>query len=95
MCESGRKEMQASVGLKVEPGDSVVLIGCDVAVGEHDAFGLAGGAGGVDERGQIGGLDGADQGIEDRDRARAGVVGTGKELGECDGAVRQLVPNPS
>ena len=37
----------------------------NVAVREHDAFGLAGGARSVDEGGQILGLDGANERVED------------------------------
>ena len=61
--------MQASVELKSKSTAAMVLICGNVAMGERDALGLAGGAGGVDEGGQVFGLDGADQGIEDRDRA--------------------------
>ena len=60
--------MQASVSSKENSLSREVLVGGDVAVREHHALGLAGGAGGVDERGEVVGLDGADQGIEDRDR---------------------------
>ena len=42
-----------------------------------DALGLAGGAGGVDEGGQIPGLDGADQRVEDRVALGAAVIGAG------------------
>ena len=58
--------MQASVGVKAEVARGNVLVGGDVAVGEQHAFGLARGAGGVDQRGQIVGTGGARQRIEDR-----------------------------
>ena len=74
--------------VEAELGGSKVLVSGNVAMGEHDALGLAGGTGGVDKRGEIVGLDGADQRIEDGIAVRAGIVGASKELGECDGAVR-------
>ncbi len=45
---------------------------CNVAVGEHDAFGLAGGAGCVDQRGEVVGFHRADKGVENRIPIRAG-----------------------
>ena len=65
-----------------------VLIGGDVAMGERHAFGLAGGAGGVDERGQVAGFDGADKRIEDRIALGAAGIGAGQQLAEGDGALR-------
>ena len=84
-----RKERDAGVGfVERELGGSKVLVGGDVAVREHDALGLAGGAGGVNQRGEIVGLDGAHQGIEDGIAIGAGIVGPAKNLGEGDGAFR-------
>ena len=55
-----REERDAGVGgVEAELGEGVVDVAGDVAVGEEHAFGLAGGAGGVDESGEVGGLDGA------------------------------------
>ena len=79
-----RKKGDAGVGfIEVKFARGEVLVGGDVAVREHDALGLAGGAGGVDQSGQIVGLDGADQGVEDRVAIRAGIVGAGKNLGKA------------
>ena len=60
------EERDAGVGCieaEIDGGD--VLVGGHVAVGEGDAFGLAGCAGGVDEGGEVLWLDGADESIED------------------------------
>jgi len=52
------QERDAGVGAaEAEFRSGVVDVGGDVAVGEHDAFGIAGGARGVDEGGEIAGLD--------------------------------------
>ena len=67
--------MQASVALKPKSAGATVLVGGDVAVGEGDALGLAGGAGGVDEGGEVFGLDGADESVEDRVALRAADIG--------------------
>ena len=87
MCESGRNEMQASLELKLKSYRGAVLVGGDVAVGEHHALGLAGGSRGVDERGQVAGLDRARQRVEDRIALAAPLVGSGQQLAEGDGAV--------
>ena len=61
-----RQEGDAGIGcVEGEAGGRKVLVGGDVAMREHHAFGLAGGAGGVNQRCEIVGLDGSDQGIED------------------------------
>ena len=62
-----RQKGDAGVGrIEAEIDGRKVLVGGDVAVGKSNAFGLAGGARGVDERGQIAGLNGANERIEDR-----------------------------
>ena len=78
--------MQASVESKWKSSGSEVLVGGDVAVGEGDAFGLAGGAGGVDERGQIARLDGVREGVEDGIALGAASIGIAEQLAQGDGA---------
>ena len=57
---------------------------------QHHAFGLARGAGGVDQRGQICRLDGADQRIEDRVAlARRASSAPARISDKRDGALRQ------
>ena len=66
-----RQKRDASVGgieVEVERGD--VLVGGDVAVGESDALGFAGGAGGVDQRGQDRAARRSAPGHRRQDRAR-------------------------
>ena len=83
-----RQKGDAGVGgIEVEIDWGVILVGGDVAVGEGDALGLAGGAGGVNERGQIAGLDGADEGIEDGIALGAAGIGIVNQLAHGDGAL--------
>ncbi len=82
------KERDAGVGfVEAEFASGQILIGRDIGVREHHAFGLAGGARGVDEGSEIAGLDGTDEGIEDRIAIGARIVGPGKDLGESDGSL--------
>ena len=82
-----RQKGDAGVGrVEVEIGGREVLVGGDVAVGEGNAFGLAGGAGGVDERGQIVRLDGVSEGVEDRIALGTARIGVAQHLAEGDGA---------
>ena len=84
-----RQKGDAGVGrVKAEIDGGDVLVGGDVAVGERDALGLAGGSGGVDERGQVARLDGVDQGVEDGIALGAASVGAGDKLAQGDGALR-------
>ena len=57
----------------------------DVAVGEHDAFGFAGGARGVDERGEVRGLNvvrvAVEGGIAWSDRPSASAIREEKSYG--------------
>ncbi len=57
MWESGRKEMAESRRSQEKAAVENVEVGGEIAVGEHDALGFAGGAGGVDDGGEIVGLD--------------------------------------
>ncbi len=83
-----RQEGDAGVGgIEAEVDGGEVLVGGDIAVGESDALGLAGGAGGVDERGQVMGLDGTDEGIEDGIAPGAVGIGIVKQLAHGDGAL--------
>ncbi len=85
-CESGRKRDAGVGGVEVKVGRSEVLVGRDVAVGKGHAFGLACGAGGVDQRGQIVRLNGVRKSIEDRIALRAESVGIAKQRTHRDGA---------
>ncbi len=55
-------------------------------MGQHDAFGLAGCPRGVDQSGEIFGLNGAREGIEDGIALGAAGIGAGDDVGEGDGA---------
>ena len=72
--------MQASVESKLKSAAAKFWLAANIAVGKGNAFGLAGGAGGVDQRGQIVGLDGAGQGIEDGVALGAAGIGIAEQL---------------
>ena len=64
-----RKEGDAGIGfVEGEPSGRKVLVGGDVAMRKHDAFGFAGGAGGVNERCEVVWLRRIERGRRRRDR---------------------------
>ncbi len=79
--------MQASVESKWKSTGSEILIGGNVAVSEGDALGLAGSAGGVDQRGQVARFDGVRESIEDRIALGTARIGIAQQFLECDGAL--------
>ncbi len=81
--------MQASVELKSEIDSRNVLVCGNVSVCEHHALGLAGRAGGVDQRGQILGLDRLHQRIEYRVALRATRIGACQYLAERNCTLRR------
>ena len=85
-----RQEGDAGVGrgeAEIRSGDA--LVRGDVAVREHDALGLAGGSGGVNQRGQVLGLDGTHQRVKDGVPLAAQRVGPGNRVLESDGPFRR------
>src|SRR5260370_420700 len=94
-----RKERQSDIGggLEIEGGAGVRYVGGHIIMREHHAFGLAGGAGGVDDGAQlagehllgahtVGGDFGAARGSDQRFVAQAlsGYVGVGAGVGNDD-----------
>ena len=74
-------------GVETEIQGSKILVGSNVAVGEGDAFGLACGAGCVDECGEVLGLDRLYKGVEYRVALCAADVEVVDQGVERDGAV--------
>jgi hypothetical protein len=84
-----RQERDADVSrIEAEIDSREVLVGGDVAVGEGNAFRLACGSGGVDEGGQIAGLNGTNKRVEHRVALCAACVCIGEQLAHGDGSVR-------
>ena len=78
--------MHASLGLKPKSSGGEILISGDVAMRERDTFGLAGGAGGVDQCGQILGLDGVGESVEDGIVLGASRVSIAQQFAQTDRA---------
>ena len=55
MSERQKRDREVFPGAKIEFVAGVGNVGAEIGVGEHDALGLTGGAGGVDKRGELAG----------------------------------------
>ena len=78
-----RQKRDAGVGpIEAEVRGGNILIRSNVAVRQHYAFGLARGSGGVNQRGQVIGLNRANQRVKDRVALSAAGIGPGQQLAE-------------